>query len=172
MTQPIPVSLPVPNLAVLGTPRQVGPPEADLITIWRTPYPVLKRYILLCGDMGVKPFAGGTYKRQGAGHEVGFITSGYRNKIIAGSKNSPHLFALAIDIAVGDIHQQIKWARKAQQHFYRIGLYPENGIIHVDLCNQTWQRRHGAPASWVRLGKKYHHKEGLEQSIQFALAAV
>jgi len=167
----IPAALYVPNLAKLRTPRQVAAPEADLITIWRTPYPVIKRYINLCGDMRTIPFAGGTYQQQGRAGKVGRILSGYRDEIKDDDDNSPHLFALALDIAVGDLNRQIAWARKAQDYFYRIGLYPENGIIHVDLCNRNWQRRYGGPASWVRIGGKYYHQDGLEKSITFALEA-
>jgi len=157
-----------PNLAIMGVPRATPDHIPDLITVRATPYPVLTRYKLLCQDFRVIPFAGGDYVNQGPNWNTGFVTSGYR---IHGSENSPHRFALAIDIAVGDLAEQIKWGRQALRYFFRVGLYPQNGIIHVDLCDEHWQRRFGGRPSWVRIDGKYTSFATLEEAIAFAEAA-
>lgn len=132
------IDLVPPNLAQFGVERKIESPIADLITIWKTPYPVLTRYKLLCAKFDWAPFAGGTYQHQGDERKQGYITSGYRDVIINGRKNSPHLYALAIDVAVGDIIHQIEWAKAADMLFTRIGIYPQRGFVHIDLVSIAW----------------------------------
>lgn len=137
----------IPNLAKLGLAQQGQP---DLITIWRTPYPVIGKYKQLCARMGVIPFAGGSIEQQGDRHQIGYITSGYRSEFIENRQHSPHCFALAIDVAVGDVFEQITWARKARELFPRIGLYPTSGFVHLDLADSRWMIRYGGRPYWVR----------------------
>jgi len=162
-----------PNLARLGVKRKVGPPEADLITVYETPYPVLTNYGKLCADAGVKPFGGGTYLKQGSPEE-GYINSGYRE----GEGDSAHLYALAMDIIAIKLERQIRLAGFALNYFCRIGLYPDHGIIHVDLMPQVWidwlKRTKGKVAAryWVCLkidGKKdYTYFNKWEDTVKFA----
>lgn len=156
-----------PNLARLGLPRATEPDVPDLITVWKTPYPVLTRYGLLCKDLRIQPFAGGTYERQGPRTKPGYITSGYRDGILNCRINSPHRFALAIDVAIGPIEIQIAVAQRAQAYFPRIGLYPSNGFIHLDLASEAWMKRYHGRRFWVRVQGAYTSFDILEAAIDF-----
>lgn len=157
-----------PNLAKLGLKRATEPDIPDLVTIWKTPYPVLTRYKYLCGVAGIQPFAGGTYEQQGPSSRIGYITSGYRDGIINCRINSPHLFALAIDVFVGPIEKQISFAKKAQKYFPRIGLYPDNKFIHLDLSSEAWMKKYRGRRFWVRLNNVYTSFDILDAAIDFA----
>lgn len=160
----------LPNLARLGLTRAIPQPNADLVTIWKTPYPVISPYKRLCAEFGWEPFAGGTLARQGD-MKAGFITSGFRDELIEGRENSPHLFALAIDVAVGDVDAQMKFAVAADKMYIRIGLYPHNGFVHLDQCPPSWIARYSSTGRryWVRdAEKKYHTFEKLEDMLLFA----
>ncbi len=156
-----------PNLAKLGLPRATEPDVPDLITIWKTPYPVLTRYKLLCKELGIQPFAGGTYERQGPPTKSGYITSGYRDRILNCRINSPHRFALAIDPIVGPIEKQMAVAKKAQRFFTRIGLYPGNSFIHLDLASEAWMKKYRGRRFWVRIKGIYISFDILEAAIDF-----
>lgn len=145
-----------PNLAALGVKRQGDPEAADLMTIWNTPYPVLTRYKLWCDLVNLQPFAGGEVTAQGSPSIAGYITSGYRDQLVEGRKHSPHLFALAIDVAVGDVHRQLAVAPAALNFFSRIGLYPDNGFIHLDLMPASWLVKYGGRQFWCRIGGVYN----------------
>jgi len=78
------------------------------------------------------------------------ITSGYRcsaeNKKVGGSVNSPHLLGEAADIYCKsmDIYEL---AGRADLIFSRIGIYPDNHFIHVDILpaspSKFWVRHKG-----------------------------
>lgn len=155
-----------PNLAKLGLKRATEADIPDLITIWKTPYPVLTRYKILCKDLRMQPFAGGTYEKQGLSVRPGYITSGYRDSIIEGRKNSPHQFALAIDVAIGDCEHQIQAAFFAAPLFPRIGFYPHNGFMHFDLASEAWMRKYSGRQYWVR------NKAGIYSSFDILEDAV
>lgn len=158
----------IPNLAVLGVERRGDGVAPDLETIWISPYPVLTNYQKLMRRLGWKAYAGGTRDMQGPSYVQGYITSGYRDLVLGGNTNSPHLFAIALDIAAGGIREQVRAARLAVDYFNRIGLYPENGFIHVDLATPTWMQRHGGRLFWVRKGGKYTSFDDLAKAIIFA----
>lgn len=162
------VELLPPNLAKLGLKKAADPGVPDLITIWKTPYPVLTRYKLLCRDLGMQPFAGGTYEKQGPSTKPGYITSGYRDGIINTRINSPHPFALAIDMAIGPIENQIGAASRARFLFPRIGFYPDNGFIHLDLASEAWIRRYHGRRFWVRKNGVYTSFDIFEAATEFA----
>jgi hypothetical protein len=154
------------NLAILGLQR-MQEDSADLITIWKTPYPVLTNYMALCRHMGIESFAGGTYFKQGPPSKVGYLTSGYRDS--GGRKHSPHKFALAIDMAIGDVRQQIKTAKIARKYFSRMGLYPENGFVHLDLANKLWMKRYGGRRYWVCKKGIYAAFDKFDDMVESAL---
>ena len=84
------------------------------------------------------------------------IKSGYRdpdyNKKIRGASSSPHMYALALDIHVGnDINEQLKWAKTASNFFTRVGIYPGSSHIHVDLMPLKGQF---ATSYWIGSGGK------------------
>jgi len=138
------------NLAAMGLKRQRDGQAADLVTIWKTPYPVLTRYKILCDRTGLAPFAGGDFRNQGPEHMPGYITSGFRDKVMAGNKNSPHMYAFAIDIAIGNINAQLAKGTYALDLFPRIGIYPLNGFIHLDLAPECWIEKHHKARYWVK----------------------
>lgn len=156
-----------PNLAKLRLKRATEDGVPDLITIWKTPYPVLTRYKLLCKDLRIQAFAGGTYERQGPCTKPGYVTSGYRDGILNCRINSPHRFALAIDIIIGRIEQQIAAAKKAQLFFPRIGLYPGNSFIHLDLVSEAWMKKYHGRRFWVRMKGVYTSFDIFEAAIDF-----
>lgn len=142
-----------PNLAALGVKRIGDPDNADLGTIWSTPYPVITRYKQWCQLVNLKPFGGGHLL--GQQNEPGLITSGFRDELIEGRKHSPHLYALALDIFVGDLHRQLAVAPAALGFFSRIGIYPDNGFIHLDLVPQSWMDRFSKKRFWCRVDGEY-----------------
>ena len=165
-----------PNLAKLGLVRTVRP-GADLVTIWKTPYPVLTTYLLLCSKCKhlITPYGGGkSYTDQGESWKPGYITSGYRDLADGGRDNSPHRFALALDIAIGHLKYQSEVGLEASMLFSRVGLYPNNGFIHVDLVPDEWIQRYSDMSRrfWVRLGgeteKKYKYFNSFVEATRFA----
>ena len=78
------------------------------------------------------------------------VTSGYRcqqyNESVNGFVRSPHLEGLAADIYCKgmDIY---KLAGRADLIFSRVGIYPDNNFIHVDIVpphpSKFWVRRNG-----------------------------
>lgn len=138
-----------PNLAKLGVQRMTPGGEADLETIWMTPYPVITNYLKLCKDVDIlKPFGGGRRIRQ-IRNKYGYITSGYRDKILYGNSFSAHLFGFALDIFVGNVEQQILVGKKALNYYSRIGLYPDSNFIHVDLAPEIWIKKYNKAPFWV-----------------------
>ena len=82
------------------------------------------------------------------------ITSGYRcpdhNRAQRGKKRSQHLLGNAADLAIDGLSVIEMYCLADKVAAVRnggIGVYPKNGIIHVDV-------RDGY-ARWGRLGKKY-----------------
>ena len=65
------------------------------------------------------------------------VTSGYRcsscNKAVGGAENSYHLFGMAADIWVEGISPQQLAEIAANIGFDGIGVYPEQGFVHVDV---------------------------------------
>ncbi len=82
------------------------------------------------------------------------VTSGYRcpveNKKVGGAKNSAHLLGEGADIYCKDI-DIYKLAGRADLIFSRIGIYPDNHFIHVDI------KRPNPSKFWVRHNGKYKY---------------
>ncbi len=155
-----------PNLRALGWPRQQSP-EADLITIQSIPeYPVLGNYKKLCADTGLAIYGGGTIDAQG--ELAGKILSGYRADIIDGNEISPHFFGFAIDVAVGGLAEQIKVAIASRHYFTRVGLYPDNGFVHLDLAPLAWIERYGKKPAWIKHNGVYRSFDNRAGAIAFA----
>ncbi len=155
-----------PNLRALGWRRQQSP-EADLLTIWSIPeYPVIGNYKKLCADTRLAPFGGGTIEQQG--EAAGKITSGYRDEILDGNNISPHHFGFAIDIAVGDLAEQIRIALASRPYFTRVGLYPDSGFIHVDMAPRVWIEHHNKAWAWVKHNGIYRSFDSWPGAIAFA----
>ncbi len=161
-------SLIPPNLANLGVPRRKGPPEADLETIWLTPYPVIRNYKLLCQACGLKPFGGGRLQEQGDASEPGYINSGYRSEILEGNTHSPHLYGFALDIHVGSISMAVSVALEASRRLFdRVGLYPGSSFIHVDLAPPNWVDKYNKSPAWVKVDGLYRPQTSILAAIAF-----
>lgn len=143
-------ALDIPNLGALGVPSAVPKGDVDLQIIWLTPYPVITRYLLWCRAAGLRAFGGGTRQEQGSAWIPGHILSGYRPYIVGTNKESPHRYAIALDVAVGKLVEQIEKARAAVPFFTRIGLYPGHGFIHLDLAPETFIKRHRKRRFWIK----------------------
>lgn len=159
------VNLLPPNLADLGVKRHGDGVEADLWTLYKSPYPMITNYKMVMSDAGIQPFAGGTLGQQGSNYLPGYCTSGFRDLIIDGHNRSPHLYALAIDVAIGDVEEQARVAHIASKHFNRVGLYPDNGFIHMDLMPPHWIAKYGGSRFWVK-------KNGIYKSFQTLNSAI
>ena len=146
--------LTIPNLAKMGIVRKCSP-QADLDTIWATPYPVLTNYQILMKLAGLQLFAGGSRHSQGRQNIDGYITSGYRDEIIGENDTSPHRFGIAIDVRITDTERQISIAHVALMNglFTRIGFYPDRGFIHLDLAPDNWITRYDKVRFWISIGK-------------------
>ncbi len=140
-----------PNLADMGVVRQGDGHTADLATIWKTPYPVVGNYTKWCQLVGLTPFGGGDHVQQGSSDQAGYINSGYRDRIIYGNKTSAHLMALALDIVIGHIKDQMALGVPAVTSglFTRLGVYPSRGIIHLDQVPDNWMSRHNKARLWL-----------------------
>lgn len=155
-----------PNLRALGWVRQQEP-EADIKTILRIPeYPVIGNYKKVCAATGLAVFGGGTIEKQG--DLPGKITSGFRDAILGGNNVSPHHFGFALDIAVGDIFEQIRIADAARGYFSRVGLYVGNGFIHLDLAPDAWIDRYLKSQAWVKYEGNYRPFNDWAEAIQYA----
>ncbi len=121
-----------------GTVAKQG--SLDIATIRKYHPEVLKAYENLCTKMGVTP-----YPRSGPGR----ITSGYRTKQTSGGvSNSPHMYAMAVDVYVGSVSEQLKWVEAANGLFTRAGVYPCSTAAHFDLMPRGfgtpyWTGRNG-----------------------------
>ncbi len=83
------------------------------------------------------------------------------NQKINGYKYSPHLLGKAVDIHAKNMNI-ITLAEEAKDiGFSRVGLYPYNHFIHIDVVRQY------RSASWVRDKNGYHYFKTLEQAIKF-----
>ena len=151
MQQPVIVSMPMES-------------HPDVKTILENNPELLVAYKALLNRMEIKELD----KDIGAGR----ILSGYRsyiyNKQIGGVSDSAHRYGLALDIAVGDVREQIKWAREADKIFNRIGVYPNMGIIHVDLMPYGESYKHGSQY-WVRKRTQYIATSSIGQMERIAL---
>lgn len=155
-----------PNLMRLGVKRQGDGKAADLVTIYRTPYPVLSNYVTWCQLVGLDVFAGGTYKKQGAADRPGHIGSGYRDYVIGSNDNSPHFYAFALDPAVGAAARQVDVAPPALGLFTRIGLYPFRGFIHLDQAPMNWIIRYNKRLFWVQdAARRYIYFDALDDAV-------
>jgi hypothetical protein len=175
-----------PNLSALGIKRAVGtdkdgPP--DLETVWKTPYPVLTNYETMCLEAQIKAYAGGTRERQGPSWAEGYISSGFRE--LLGADDTPHKFGLAIDVVIIGLLREIEVARIAVKYFMRVGIYPDDNIMHFDLAPVIWQICYKGTPFWVKLNEsqivivdskrtekikpKYYPFYDLERAIAFAL---
>jgi len=153
------------NLCKLGWKR-VTYPEADLETPWRTPYPIHTNYLLMCQDLGIEPYGGGDRNNQGE-RKNGYITSGYRDKVLGGNMNSPHFYAFAFDIVFINPDDQVEASLVAHNYFTRVGLYPLNGIIHVDLAPEVWIRRYAKARFWTKTARGYLYFESITEANRY-----
>jgi len=84
------------------------------------------------------------------------------NRKIGGYRYSPHLEGRAVDIHAKNM-DIVSLAKQAKDiGFTRIGLYPSNNFIHVDVLQPR------PSASWVRSKTgKYVYFKKLEEAIKF-----
>lgn len=84
------------------------------------------------------------------------------NRKIKGYVDSPHLYGKAVDIYVKDMGIIILAKEAEEIKFSRVGLYPYNHFIHVDMIKPY------PSASWCRDKEgKYHYFKTLEKAIKF-----
>ena len=84
------------------------------------------------------------------------------NKGIKGYRYSPHLEGKAVDIHVKNMDITVLAMLSKDIGFTRIGLYPSNHFVHVDVLKPR------PSASWVRTkGGFYMYFKTLEEAIEF-----
>jgi uncharacterized protein YcbK (DUF882 family) len=81
-----------------------------------------------------------------------YVISGYRcathNRAVRGAKDSQHVQGRAADVkALGVPLVTLYLRAEGIPEFGGIGLYPENGFVHVDVRTEM--------ARWGRLGNRY-----------------
>lgn len=118
--------------------REPAKPGIDIETIKKYHPEVLVQYAELCRRIGVEPPGVCTSPRKKC-----CITDGYRhsarNQKEEGARNSAHQYGLALDIHIGSLEEQYKVALanegddKLPKLFTRVGVYPYDAHIHVDL---------------------------------------
>lgn len=160
-----------PNLHRLGLPKASADTEPDLITVWKTPYPVIMPYFKLCRKLDIRPFAGGTMEQQGPKYTSGYINSAYRPYVVNGNQDSPHMYAFALDIFILPPLDVIVAAEVSAPLYQRIGIYPYRGFIHVDQAPDIWINRHHKAIAWVQLGAETTYFQDKEEALRFARQA-
>jgi uncharacterized protein YcbK (DUF882 family) len=143
------------NLAIKGVKRILEDPEPDIETVKIYHPEVISNYYNLS-----QRFPPHSY----------WITSGYRDQTID-AKNSPHFYAIALDIHVGSILRQIAWGFHAIEDklFTRIGLYPEEKIVHLDLCDKEWMNKYSGSSYWVKKKGEYRGFENFQDAAKYSL---
>ena len=132
------------------TEKQQG--KIDLVSI-NTYHPeVLQYYSLFCEKMGFLTYSGGTFEKQGSPIIRGHIMSGYRQ-----GDNGAHGTAGAIDIHVGkDLPFQLQCIKAGLEcGFTRGGVYTSKSIIHLDIMDEDWIRKHAALPFWMQKPNKH-----------------
>lgn len=155
-----------PHLVNQGVKRLTLEPDADIktINIW---YPdVIKNYVSFCLEAGLQPYGGGTIDNQK--WNPGRITSGYRDDALEGRKFSPHGFALALDIFIGDLSKQVKIIKFLEKYFNRFGLYEKERVIHGDLVNNSWIQEHSGfnAMRWLKINGKYIYFSNTKELLE------
>lgn len=163
------------NLAQKGL-KQKGVP--DLATIKQYHPEVLYSFALLGKKMGMEC---GWVLIDGAVPDC--IISGYRDfNADPEVKNSPHKYAVALDVMVSHLdarisqnrptilEEQIKWITAAIESglFTRGGFYPQQNTIHLDLCDEAWMRAYNGSPFWVKWDGKYEGFSRLQSAIDHA----
>lgn len=117
---------------ILESPKK----GVDIETIKKYHPEVLVQYEELCKRIGIKEPPGiCTSARKKC-----CITDGYRhpsrNEEVGGARTSAHQYGLALDLHIGSLEEQYKVVEaneKQPKLFTRIGVYPGDAHIHVDL---------------------------------------
>jgi hypothetical protein len=164
------------NLA-LSSVKQNG--EPDIETIRQYHDDVLYRFAILAAKMG---FSKAGYKIS-AGEVPDIIISGYRDhKLDPEVKNSPHNFAIALDIQVSSLNshevhnqpavleRQVDWITEAigDGLFTRAGFYPQQNTIHLDIADKSWMEKYNGTPFWVKWNKNYKGFYILNEAIDYA----
>ena len=163
------------NLAAKGVIQQGHP---DIITVRQYHPEVLAKFGIVCSKQGES--GAWLFTENGCSER---IVSGYRSRDVDPAvKNSPHGYAIALDVWVSHLQASdpnnrpailesaIGWVRAAVEPglFTRAGLYPQQNTIHVDIADAEWiEKYHGTPY-WVKWNSLYHGFFSLEEAISFA----
>jgi hypothetical protein len=145
------------NLALSGVKQQE---PTDLGTIRQYHPEVMASFVILCIKLGL-PIDWNSLQK--IPEELNFSGSGYRDHVFDPAvKNSPHNFAMALDVCVSPLdakiasnrpsvlEAQIKWARAAQGIFTGFGFYPYQNTVHVDLRTPEWMAKYKGTPYWVK----------------------
>lgn len=163
------------NLALQGVKRKSS---IDLVTILQYHPGVMAAYLLLRAKLEL-PIDHDDFRTIPED-----IISGYRDHAYDPAvKNSPHNFAIALDICVSNLNakiaanrpavldEQIRWARAAQGVFTGFGFYPFQNTIHCDLRTPDWMQEYGGTPYWVKnpyAAKQYKGFYVLDEAIDYA----
>lgn len=161
----------IPNFGAIGLPSRTPFGVADLEVIWMTPYPVITNYMKLCDESDLLTAFGGGSREQQLHRISGYITSGYRPGIVGMNFESPHRYAIALDVIVGDAQQQVEVGEIALKYFTRVGLYPGKGIIHIDMAPPSWIAHHKKSPFWTYTDDQYFPFDNFTEAAEMALAA-
>lgn len=163
------------NLAQKGV-KQQGSPDIATLKVYHPE--VLFAFALLMKKMGMSC---SWLLAEGAIPDC--IVSGYRDfNADPEVKNTPHKFAIALDVMVShlDAHvainrpavleEQIKWITTAVESglFTRGGFYPQQNTIHLDQADEAWMQTYGGTPFWVKWNGKYEGFTTLNGAVEYA----
>jgi hypothetical protein len=132
-----------------------------------TPYPVIGSYLRTMETLNIIPFGGGTKEHQGERKE-GYVLSGYRFHVLNGNKESPHRYAMALDIEAYRERQVVIGRTALESGFTRVGLYPQQGFAHVDVAPPNWMVRFHKARFWVKANGVYRYFDRWDEAEAFA----
>lgn len=145
------------NLALSGI-KQQG--QTDLDTIRKYHPEVLAAFVFLCMKLGKSIDWNALHT---VPPELDFSGSGYRDHAFDPAvKNSPHNFAMALDVNVSPLNahdvlnrpavfiEQARWITTAKGIFSGAGFYPFQNTIHLDMRTPDWMKAYGGTPYWVK----------------------
>jgi len=134
--------------------------QTDLATIRKFHPETVANYVTLCIKLGL-PIDWNAL--QVIPENLDFPGSGYRDHAFDPAvKNSPHNFAIALDICVSPLsarimanrltilNEQIRWITAAQGIFTGCGFYPFQNTIHLDIRTPEWMAQYRGTPYWVK----------------------
>jgi hypothetical protein len=159
------------NLAKSGVRRKAGPPMADIETCKQHRPGDVGRLVAVADTFGLA--TGALFMKDVV---PDWLVSAYRDAPNDPQvTNSPHYFACAFDVMVGNVMKQIEFVKLAVTDsglFNRGGIYVGRNTCHVDTCDDGWMRKYNGARFWIWHKGKYYGVTDFKQAAHYALGIV